>query len=114
MKKNILKAFVVVSCLACATSAFAVVTITTGGTSIGGGLFRPSTSVTVKATASAADYAATSQHGSSTSSNGGKQYGTQSQASVITSATALDSAGPTAPAGGGTAVSTLPTSPAFQ
>jgi hypothetical protein len=107
MKKHILKAFVVVSCLACATSAFAAVTINTEGTSIGGGLFRPSTSVTVIGCASNSDYAAVSQHASSTSANGGKQYGTASTASVIMSATAASS-GPTTCTGGGGSASALP------
>ena len=97
MKKHILKALVVVSCLACATSAFAVSTITSVGTSIGGGLFRPSASVTLKAISDGANYTATSQHSSSNSTNSGKEYGTSNLAAVMSSKIALDSNGPDAP-----------------
>ena len=99
MKKHILKAMVVVSCLACATSAFASPsTITSVGTSIGGGLFRPSASVTIIAYSDGANYVATSQHSSSNSTNSGKMYGTSNLAAVMSTATASDTGTPTPPA----------------
>jgi len=73
MKKNILKAFLILTSLAFASSAFAVTTISSS-TLIGGGTFSPSAKVTIKVIANTNAYAATSQH-----SNGKKQFGTNNQ-----------------------------------
>ena len=73
MKKNILKAFLVLTSLAFASSAFAAKTISSS-TVIGGGTFAPSAKVTIKVTSTVSAYAAASQH-----SSGKKQFGTNNQ-----------------------------------
>ena len=89
MKKNILKAFLVLASLAFASSAFAV--SISSSTVIGGGTFAPSAKVTIKAIATTTAYAATSQHES-----GKKQFGTNNQDPKIYFDDAATS-GPTAP-----------------
>jgi hypothetical protein len=73
MKKNILKAFLVLTSLAFASSAFAVTTVSSS-TVIGGGTYAPSAKVTIKVISTAGAYAATSQH-----LTGKKEFGTNNQ-----------------------------------
>jgi hypothetical protein len=73
MKKNIFKAFVVLSALSFATSAFAATFNDSNTTIIGGGTFKVSKSVTLQALATTAAYAAIAGH-----LNGDKAYGTNS------------------------------------
>ncbi|RNC67630.1 MAG: hypothetical protein ED859_13735 [Desulfuromonadales bacterium] len=71
MKKNILKAFMVLSALSFATSAFAMKTIDDSNTTvIGGGTFKTSKSVKLTATATASAYSAIAGHG-----QGDKEFG---------------------------------------
>lgn len=89
MKKNILKALLILTSLAFASAASAA-TISSS-TVIGGGTYAPSAKVTIKVVATTNAYAATSQH-----ENGKKQFGTNNQDPKIYFNTAVAS-GPTAP-----------------
>ena len=91
------KIIITLAMLAFASTAFAEATFTSGGATVGatGGSFKTSTNVTLKAMASGTNYCAVAQHASSTSANGGKQWGTLSNDAVIKSLAAVDSAGPT-------------------
>lgn len=99
MKKIKFIAIVAILCLAMASMAFAGAT-TLGGTgqvttSFGGGIYKPSTAVTVKANSTATSYCATSQHSGAAGQSSGLQYGTLSNSPAIPSlAAAAD--GPTA------------------
>lgn len=72
MKKALMKPLITIACLAFASTAFAA-TLTSAGTSIGGGTFKTSTKVNISIKANATNYAAVSRH-----ETGSKQYGTLS------------------------------------
>lgn len=94
MKKIISIIIAVMLCLSITGLAFAETTIgkaaglTMISTIFGGGVFAPSTGVTVNIKAIATAYCAGSQHQSSNDSNGGLQYHTLSSDPAMPSATA--------------------------
>ena len=78
MKKNMLKAMVLLAVLAFAATAFAAAVIVNSTTSIGGLSFSPSNNVTVAVNSTTAAYTVESLHKS-----GNRVFGTDSVASVI-------------------------------
>lgn len=69
MKKEILKAFLIIAVVSNASSAFAVTSITSAGTSIGSQVFKPSNNVQLRVTSSTSAWAAMDSH-----SNGDRAY----------------------------------------
>ena len=92
MKKTIFALILI----AFASTAYAETSFTSAGNVVGagGGTFKTSTNVTLKAIATGTSYCAAAQHASSTPANGGKQWATLSNDAVIKSAAAVDT-GPT-------------------
>lgn len=62
MKKEILKAFLILAVVAAASTAYASVTITSVGSTIGAQSFKPSNNVTITVYATSAAWAANSLH----------------------------------------------------
>jgi hypothetical protein len=82
MKKYLVISMTLFAVVAFSGAAFAAVSITSDGTSIGGANYVPSTNVTVSVMASTTAYAAQSKHLS-----GSKEYGTLSDGSTIVTGT---------------------------
>jgi hypothetical protein len=98
MRKFMLFAMVVILCMAMTSMAFANITL--GGTEavsslFGGGIYKPSTAVTVVAISEANRYCASGQHSGAASQTSGLQYSTTSGSPAITPAAATTTAAPT-------------------
>jgi hypothetical protein len=87
MKKILLVAALVTICSLsiAATANAAAVTISSGGTTIGGALFKPSTNVSLSVFTIATSYCSTALHGSSMGQSAGKEFGSTSGDAVIKS-----------------------------
>lgn len=70
MKKEILKAFLILGAVSAANSAYASIDITSVGTTIGAQSYKPSNNVTVQVAASTSAWSAQSTH-----SNGDRTFG---------------------------------------
>ena len=92
MKKEILKAFLIMAVVTAASAAYAATDITSAGSTIGAQSFKPSNNVTVRCSANTSAWAANSTH-----SNGDRTFGASYDDPKIywTSGTTLNVSNPT-------------------